>query len=224
MNKKTMKTLVMKKITAIDLINSSVAADQIVTTIPPVSEGVFRRVWVGNYRVLKRAKSVIPATWVKDPKDPSACKFNLVEADNFKRFEHLGLLAKVEWVSPDGRYLVMEKMDMSEHLRIAAVKRIFADLWVDSPDGDWQAAVDCCERLRVSMRHYYDNNMDMSSMSSLLSDPGWDRKVYYKRLDFNKGIYKVITQLPFNVAIDLHYNNMGCDMNGDLKIIDYAGC
>lgn len=223
MNIKTMETLVMKRVTAIDLVDSNVAADQIAMNVPQTAEGTFRRVYVGNYRVLKRAKSTISKLWIRG-NDTSGCRFNLTEADNFKKYEHLGLFAKVEWVSADGRYLVMEKMDMSEQLRIAAVKRTFADLWVDSPDGDWQAAVDCCERLRVSMRHYYDNNMDQTLMGSLMSDPGWDRKVYYKSLDFNKGIYKIIAQLPFDVAIDLHYNNMGCDVNGNLKIIDFGGC
>lgn len=219
-----MRNLIMKKVTAIDLVDNNIAADQIVTTTPQTAEGVFRRVYVGNYRVLKRAKSVIPKLWVKDPSDTSACRFNLVEAENFKRFGHLGILAKVEWVSADGRYLVMEKMDMAEFERIQAVKRTFSELWVDSCDGDWQAAVDCCQRLRVAMRHYYDNNMDPSLMGSLMHDSAWDRKIYYKKIDFSKGIYKVITQLPYDVASDLHYNNWGLDINGNLKIIDYAGC
>jgi hypothetical protein len=224
MNITIMRNLIMKKVTPIDLVDSSLSADQIVLSTPPNAEGVFRRVYVGNYRVLKRAKSVIPKLWVKDDRDTTACRFNLVEADNFKRFGHLNILAKVEWVSQDGRYLVMEKMEMSEFHRIQAVKSLFSHLWVDGYDGNWQAAVDCCERLRVSMRHYYDNNFDISMMGSLMQDPAWDRKVYWGGLPFDKGIYKLITELPYNVAIDLHYNNWGLDTNGNLKIIDYAGC
>lgn len=221
-----METLVMKRITAIDLVDSDVKANEIVINVPQTAEGAFRRVYVGNYRVLKRAKSVIPKLWIIDESDKTGKRFNLTEADNFKKYEHLGLFAKVEWVSADGRYLVMEKMDMSDHLRIAAVKKVFADLWVDSPDGDWQAAVDCCERLRVLFDHYFNNNKDKTKLDTLMGDSKWDRKVYWKKLEtfLDKGIYAKIAQLPFDVAIDLHYNNMGCDMNGNLKIIDFGGC
>lgn len=213
----------MKKVTAIDLVDNNITADQVVMSTPQTAEGVFRRVYVGNYRVLKRAKSVIPKEWVKDGNDLSACRFNLEEADNFKKFNHLGILAKVEWVSPNGRYLLMEKMEMSEFERIQAVKRTFSELWVDSSDGDWQAAVDCCERLRVFMMHLFLNSFDLSKMNSLMGESRWDRKIYYK-LNLNKEIYQKIMQLPYDVAIDLHYNNWGLDVNGDLKIIDYAGC
>ncbi len=222
-----MKSLVMRKVTAVDLVNSIESANKVVSTLAPTGEGTFRRVWVGGYKVLKRAKSNLPVVRQKNG-EAGANVFNIVEAQYWEKYKGLGVLAKVEWVSGDGKYLVMERLDCSDAAKCEKMKELFSDFWVDGGISERENGIRCMERVRVYLHHMIQNRKHGSArllmtQQTLTRDGAWDKKVNLLSINHADDLLMKLRQLPGDVAQDLHYNNWGVNDAKELKVLDYAG-
>lgn len=213
-----MDVLFMKKVSAIDLIDSVEKAKS-VTSQPCTSQGMFREVWVGNYGVLKKGKDVPGGGF-----DISlgGGEMNRREFEVWTKYNHLGLLAKINWVSPDNLYLSMEKLNMNEGLKNKAIKDLFFDFWVDQND-DRESAINCLNRVKLVLWALLKANNERKLATYLIKLNGFDGLMNPGKVDLNREIYGKLLQLPKDVIWDLHYSNWGLDFQGELKILDYAG-
>jgi hypothetical protein len=213
-----MDVLFMKKVSAIDLIDSVEKAKS-VTSQPCTSQGMFREVWVGNYGVLKKGKDVPGGGF-----DISlgGGEMNRREFEVWQKFNNLGLLAKINWVSTDNLYLSMEKLNMNEGLKNKAIKDLFFDFWVDQND-DRESAINCLNRVKLVLWALLKANNERKLATYLIKLNGFDGLMNPGKVDLNREIYGKLLQLPKDVIWDLHYSNWGLDFQGELKILDYAG-
>jgi hypothetical protein len=213
-----MDVLFMKKVSAIDLIDSVEKAKRIISQ-PCTSQGMFREVWVGNYAVLKKGKEVPGGGF-----DISlgGGEMNRRENQVWTKYNHLNLLAKINWVSTDNLYLSMEKLNMDEERKNKAIKDLFGDFWVDEGD-EKKSAANCLNRVKMVLWALLKANYDKLIATSLLKANHFDRKVNLAKVELKKEIYRKLLQLPKDVVWDLHYSNWGLDHKGELKILDYAG-
>lgn len=213
-----MDVLFMKKVSAIDLIDSVEKAKG-VTSQPCTSQGMFREVWVGNYGVLKKGKDVPGGGF-----DISlgGGEMNRREFEVWTKYNHLGLLAKINWVSPDNLYLSMEKLNMNEGLKNKAIKDLFFDFWVDQND-DRESAINCLNRVKLVLWALLKANNERKLATYLIKLNGFDGLMNPGKVDLNREIYGKLLQLPKDIVWDLHYSNWGLDHKGELKILDYAG-
>ncbi len=213
-----MDVLFMKKVSAIDLIDSVEKAKSVISQ-PCTSQGMFREVWVGNYGVLKKGKDVPGGGF-----DISlgGGEMNRREFEVWQKFNNLGLLAKINWVSTDNLYLSMEKLNMNEGLKNKAIKDLFFDFWVDQND-DRESAINCLNRVKLVLWALLKANNERKLATYLIKLNGFDGLMNPGKVDLNREIYGKLLQLPKDIVWDLHYSNWGLDHKGELKILDYAG-
>ena len=209
---------IFKILTKIDLILSPLDADEVVRNTAPKGEGAFRRVWVGNYSVLKRCRT-IPLNGF--PVDLGGGVMNRKEKEIWDAYKHLGILAPVHWVSSDYRYLMMEVLNTSPEEKSKKIKTCFRDFYFgeESVDNSALALRRACVILNCVKKH----GKTTEATRQIKAHPYWDGRIDPKYVDFDKPLIKAILQLPEEVIIDLHFGNWGVDENGSLKIIDYAG-
>lgn len=210
----------MKTVTPIDLVDNVLTAQSIVACQPPISEGAFRKVWLGNYQVLKEAKMVPDGNHDRGMGNGEA---NRREFEIWEKYKDLNILAEIKWKSGCNKYLTMELLDMQRPTKDQEIQSLFYDLWVDEGSQN-DSAIKCMERMRLVTWALVASNFDGKQATQRMKLNNWDGKVDPRKVDFDREIYQKIFQLPPKTIWDLHYSNWGYScFKKELLILDYAG-
>ena len=218
--KRIMDRLTMKAVTPIDLVDNVLAAQSITCQAAPISEGAFRKVWLGNYQVLKEAKAIPDGNHSRSMGNGEA---NRLEAEIWNKHKDLDILAEIKWKSACNKYLTMELLDMDRPTKDQQIQNLFHDLWVDE-NSENESAIKCMERMRLVTWALVVSNFDGKQATQRMKLNNWDGKVDPRKVDFDREIYQKIFQLPPKTIWDLHYSNWGySNFRKQLLILDYAG-
>lgn len=212
--------MIFKILTKVDLAKDRNDCDQLFSTTPFDCEGAFRRVWLGNYYVVKRQKS-----YVKPEYGNIEC--NRIEYELYCKYKKLNILAKVEWVTKDWKYLKIERCKTGDDVYHTLENKLRnLGLWDDTLQNP---NLSLAERVQVEVDRFCTALTVMAEGGTadwLDNYYWWDKK--FKAQDvfdiINKDEWcKKLLELPASTLRDAHVNNWGINEKGELVLIDYAG-
>jgi hypothetical protein len=197
----------------VDLAKDHNDCDQLCNNLPFDCEGAFRRVWLGDHYVVKREKG-----------EYSHIQCNRTEYELYCKYRKLNILAEVQWVTEDWKYLKIKKCKTGDEVYYMLENKLRnLGLWDDTFNDN---SLTLGERVQVEVDRFCTALMILSEVG-LDSCYWWDNKKF--KIEYVFDILKKdewcrrLLELPASTLMDAHVNNWGINERGELVLIDYAG-